>query len=151
MNRNILKLALASLLLHLSAHLRAADWLFRDGKSDYQIVISTDASPSEQTAARELQQYIRQMSGVQPAITTDLTTRGRSIFIGYNERVAALTGARKPRKDDESFTYKTVGHAVQDGTYRPTRRVHHTHAGSIGNLCTADIRRKFDEVWSMFH
>ena len=46
--------------------------------------------------------------------------------------------------------YKTVGRQVQDGTYRPTRRVHHTHEGSIGNLCTADIRRKFDEVWSMF-
>jgi hypothetical protein len=24
------------------------------------------------------------------------------------------------------------------------------YAADVGNLCTADIRRKFDEVWSMF-
>ena len=47
--------------------------------------------------------------------------------------------------------YKTVGHAVQDGTYRPTRTVSHTHEGSIGNLCTDAIRRKFDEVIAPFH
>ena len=47
--------------------------------------------------------------------------------------------------------YKTVGHAVQDGTYRPTRTVNHTHEGSIGNLCTDAIRRKFDEVIAPFH
>jgi argininosuccinate lyase len=46
--------------------------------------------------------------------------------------------------------YKTVGHAVQDGTYRPTRTVNHTHEGSIGNLCTDAIRRKFDEVIAPF-
>ena len=47
--------------------------------------------------------------------------------------------------------YKTVGHAVQDGTYHPTRTVNHTHEGSIGNLCTDAIRRKFDEVIAPFH
>ena len=31
--------------------------------------------------------------------------------------------------------YKQVGMAVQHGRYRPTREVHHTHEGSIGNLC----------------
>lgn len=110
MNRNIFRLALASLLLLSAVHLGAADWLFRNGKSDYQIVIAPDASTSEQTAAKELQQYIQQMSGVQLPITSDLTTKSRSIFVGYNERVAALTGARKPRKNDEDFTYRTVGH-----------------------------------------
>ena len=38
--------------------------------------------------------------------------------------------------------YRQVGMAVQRGEYRPTREVHHTHAGSIGNLCTEAIRRK---------
>ena len=33
--------------------------------------------------------------------------------------------------------YKQVGMAVQHGRYPPTREVHHTHEGSIGNLCTA--------------
>ncbi len=40
--------------------------------------------------------------------------------------------------------------AVQHGRYRPTREVHHTHEGSIGNLCTAQIRRKMERVMSEF-
>ena len=35
--------------------------------------------------------------------------------------------------------YRRVGMAVQQGEYRPTREVHHTHEGSIGNLCTAEM------------
>ena len=97
-------------LLLLTVNANAADWLFRNGKTDYQIVVSTEASASEQTAARELQQYIQQVSGVQLPITSDLKASKRSIIVGYNERVAALTGAQKPEKDDESFTYRTVGH-----------------------------------------
>ncbi|MEG0807196.1 MAG: argininosuccinate lyase [Alistipes sp.] len=42
--------------------------------------------------------------------------------------------------------YRQVGQAVQQGTYRPTREVHHTHEGSIGNLCTAEIRHKMDRA-----
>ena len=46
--------------------------------------------------------------------------------------------------------YKEVGMAVQKGAYTPTREVHHTHEGSIGNLCTAQIRRKMERVMSEF-
>ena len=42
--------------------------------------------------------------------------------------------------------YRTVGMSVQSGGYRPTREVHHTHEGSIGNLCTAEIRRKMERI-----
>ena len=42
--------------------------------------------------------------------------------------------------------YRTVGMQVQRGEYQPTREVHHTHEGSIGNLCTADIREKMERV-----
>lgn len=38
--------------------------------------------------------------------------------------------------------YKEIGHRVQEGTYTPTREVHHTHEGSIGNLCTDQIKDK---------
>ncbi len=44
--------------------------------------------------------------------------------------------------------YKQVGLDVQAGTYTPTRDVHHTHEGSIGNLCTEEIRAKMDRVMS---
>ncbi len=42
--------------------------------------------------------------------------------------------------------YRTVGMQVQRGEYQPTREVHHTHEGSIGNLCTAEIREKMERV-----
>ncbi len=31
--------------------------------------------------------------------------------------------------------YRQVGLEIESGTYKPSREVHHTHAGSIGNLC----------------
>ena len=46
--------------------------------------------------------------------------------------------------------YRTVGMQVQHGAYEPTRDLHHTHEGSIGNLCTAEIRRKMEEVMAPF-
>ena len=46
--------------------------------------------------------------------------------------------------------YRRVGMAVQQGEYRPTREMHHTHEGSIGNLCTAEIRRKMETVMREF-
>ncbi len=46
--------------------------------------------------------------------------------------------------------YRRVGMAVQRGEDRPTREVHHTHEGSIGNLCTAEIRRKMETVMREF-
>ena len=46
--------------------------------------------------------------------------------------------------------YRRVGLAVQHREYRPTREVHHTHEGSIGNLCTEEIRRKMERVRAEF-
>ena len=42
--------------------------------------------------------------------------------------------------------YREVGIAVQEHRYTPTREVHHTHAGSIGNLCNDKIRKKMEKV-----
>ena len=42
--------------------------------------------------------------------------------------------------------YKKVGMEVQEGKYKPHRTVNHTHEGSIGNLCTEQIRKKMQEV-----
>ena len=42
--------------------------------------------------------------------------------------------------------YREVGIAVQEGRYIPTREVHHTHEGSIGNLCNDKIVAKMEAV-----
>ncbi|MDR2286260.1 MAG: argininosuccinate lyase [Prevotellaceae bacterium] len=41
--------------------------------------------------------------------------------------------------------YREIGKQVQEKTYRPNRKVHHTHEGSIGNLCNDRIKEKMKE------
>jgi argininosuccinate lyase len=41
--------------------------------------------------------------------------------------------------------YREIGRQVQEKTYKPNREVHHTHEGSIGNLCNDKIKEKMDE------
>lgn len=117
-----LRLASAALLMLWATATPAADWLFRKGKSKYQIVVSAEASTSEQTAARELQQYIRQISGVELPLTDNPKARGRRILVGYSPLVAELTGEPAPASGDESFTYRTVGHdlLIWGGSQRGT-------------------------------
>ena len=47
--------------------------------------------------------------------------------------------------------YRQVGLSIENGTFVPVREVHHTHEGSIGNLCTKEVRAMMDEVMSAFH
>jgi len=42
--------------------------------------------------------------------------------------------------------YKIVGGQINAGTYEPSRDIHHTHAGSIGNLCIEQISDKMESV-----
>jgi len=42
--------------------------------------------------------------------------------------------------------YKTVGNNINEGNYRPDRTIHHTHEGSIGNLCNDKIKVMMDKV-----
>jgi argininosuccinate lyase len=42
--------------------------------------------------------------------------------------------------------YREIGLKVKAGEYTPTREVHHTHEGSIGNLCNDEIRQKLKEL-----
>ena len=42
--------------------------------------------------------------------------------------------------------YRQVGMQVQQGEYKPTREVEHTHAGSIGNLCNDLIAQKMERA-----
>ncbi|MDO5607834.1 MAG: argininosuccinate lyase [Capnocytophaga sp.] len=42
--------------------------------------------------------------------------------------------------------YKNLGKAIADGTYVPNKNIHHTHQGSIGNLCLEAIEAKMNEV-----
>jgi len=58
------------------------------------------------------------------------------------EEVNKLVLAGMPFRE----AYKQVGHEVENGTYKANKEVHHTHAGSIGNLCTKQIREKMERA-----
>ena len=55
------------------------------------------------------------------------------------EEVNRLVAAGVPFRD----AYRQGGLAVQDGTFHYEGTLNHTHEGSIGNLCTKEIRAKF--------
>ncbi|MEM6348996.1 MAG: lyase family protein, partial [Bacteroidota bacterium] len=40
--------------------------------------------------------------------------------------------------------YKKIGQQIQEGKFKPERELAHTHEGSIGNLCTAEIAAKME-------
>lgn len=62
------------------------------------------------------------------------------------EDVNRLTVSGVPFRE----AYKQVGMQVQRGEYVPTREVHHTHEGSIGNLCNDKIAEKMHKVLEKF-
>lgn len=46
--------------------------------------------------------------------------------------------------------YRQVGKAVQEGTFHFGGTLHHTHEGSIGNLCLPQIRERFSAIFTIF-
>ena len=55
--------------------------------------------------------------------------------------------------DDMPFrdAYKKVGLDIEAGTFRADKNIHHTHEGSIGNLCNDKIEELMDSIVSEFH
>ena len=46
--------------------------------------------------------------------------------------------------------YKSIGLAIEDGAYQPSKEVNHTHQGSIGNLMNENIKEAFEVVYQTF-
>ena len=67
-------------------------------------------------------------------------------YIFTVEDVNRLANQGMPFRD----AYKKIGMEVQEGKYKPTRSVNHTHLGSIGNLATAQIADKMKGILSQF-
>lgn len=87
--------------------------------------------------------YIIQRMEVKEDILAD--KRYDSIFSveEVNRRVYAGT----PFRD----AYKQVGLEIESGEFHPDKNIHHTHEGSIGNLCNKEISQHMDSLLSEFH
>ena len=46
--------------------------------------------------------------------------------------------------------YKQVSASIEKGKFKPKRKVHHTHEGSIGNLCNKEIISAKNKVLNLF-
>ncbi|MDO4461101.1 MAG: argininosuccinate lyase [Bacteroidia bacterium] len=62
------------------------------------------------------------------------------------EEVNRLANEGMPFRD----AYKHVGMAIERGEFEFHGEIHHTHEGSIGNLCTEQIKAKMDATMGRF-
>ncbi|WP_343565184.1 argininosuccinate lyase [Sphingobacterium sp.] len=46
--------------------------------------------------------------------------------------------------------YRRIGIDIDEGRFKPSKEVNHTHEGSIGNLCNDQIQRMFQQVKATF-
>lgn len=79
-------------------------------------------------------------------VNEDILSDAKYDYLFTVEDVNRLALSGMPFRD----AYKTVGMQVQRGEYKPTRSVHHTHEGSIGNLCNDRIATKMERVMAPF-
>ena len=62
------------------------------------------------------------------------------------EEVNRLAAEGMPFRD----AYKKVGLDIEAGTFKPNKNIHHTHEGSIGNLCNDRISVLMQQVMDGF-
>lgn len=62
------------------------------------------------------------------------------------EEVRRLVDEGMPFRD----AYKKVGLEVNAGTFHPVKQIHHTHEGSISNLCSSQVRQLMSSVYASF-
>lgn len=63
------------------------------------------------------------------------------------EEVNRLASEGMPFRD----AYKKVGLDIEAGCFEPVKEVHHTHEGSIGNLCNDQIGKLMRQIMEGFH
>ena len=63
------------------------------------------------------------------------------------EEVNRLAAAGMPFRD----AYKKVGLDIEAGRFVPDKQIHHTHEGSIGNLCNDRISELMQQTYDGFH
>ncbi len=63
------------------------------------------------------------------------------------EEVNRLAAAGMPFRD----AYKQVGLEIEAGTFKADHHIHHTHEGSIGNLCNDQIATLMQQTLDDFH
>jgi len=82
----------------------------------------------------------------QVEINTEILKDSRYDYLFSVEEVNRLTLSGMPFRD----AYKQVGLEIEAGNFKPDKTVHHTHQGSIGNLCNNEIIAYKNQVMAQF-
>lgn len=81
------------------------------------------------------------------SIKKDLLADEKYKYLFSVEEVNKLVLQGMPFRD----AYKKVGLAIEAGTFAYSTMVNHTHEGSIGNLCNAQIQQQMTNIIQKFN
>lgn len=76
-------------------------------------------------------------------VNKDIVNDSRYDAMFSVEEVNRLATEGMPFRD----AYKKVGLDIEAGTFTPCKEIHHTHEGSIGNLCNDSIAEYMQEIY----
>jgi len=79
-------------------------------------------------------------------IKKDILADEKYKYLFSVEEVNKLVNSGMPFRD----AYKKVGLDIEAGNFKYSTSVHHTHEGSIGNLCTEEIKRQMQKIIESF-
>ena len=79
-------------------------------------------------------------------INQDILQDEKYKYLFSVEEVNKLVNQGMPFRD----AYKKVGRDIEAGQFTYSTDLQHTHEGSIGNLCTAEIRQQMEQVVAGF-
>lgn len=80
-------------------------------------------------------------------INKDILDNSLYDYLFSVEEVNKLVLSGVPFRD----AYVQIGKDIAEGKFHPEHKVEHTHEGSVGNLCTDEIKGKFKEVLAKFN
>jgi len=80
-------------------------------------------------------------------VNTEVVQDEKYKYIFSVEEVNKLVLQGVPFRD----AYKQVGAVIEAGEFETDGKVYHTHEGTVGNLCTAEIKSKFDLAYKNFN
>jgi argininosuccinate lyase len=79
-------------------------------------------------------------------IKQDILAEEKYKYLFSVEEVNKLVTQGMPFRD----AYKKVGLDIEAGKFTYDTHIHHTHEGSIGQLCTAEIKKQMENVLGVF-
>lgn len=82
---------------------RASATLFKNGASNYDIVLCQEPSVTERTAADELSEYLHQISGADFPVVATSRPGHNYIYLGYDGKVGSMLRDKRPIDSDEGF------------------------------------------------